>query len=217
MAAQRIQRIQRITHYFDYKSPYAYLAQEATYQIVQDFDIEIDWLPLTLHIPSFLGSAEVDATGKVISEQRNAHQWRRVKYSYMDCRREANRRGLVIRGPQKIFDSSVAHIGMLYAKRQGDFRAYHDAVYERFWRRELDIENPEIVKHVLTEVGVDASGFLDYLNGAGRQEYERGIAEAEEIGVFGVPSYVVNGELFWGAERIDLVRERLADAARGSH
>ncbi len=214
MAAQRIQRI---THYFDYKSPYAYLAQEATYQIVQDFDIEIDWLPLTLHIPSFLGSAEVDATGKVISEQRNAHQWRRVKYSYMDCRREANRRGLVIRGPQKIFESSVAHIGMLYAKRQGDFRAYHDAVYERFWRRELDIENPEIVTHVLTEVGVDASGFLDYLNGEGRQEYERVIAEAEEIGVFGVPSYVVNGELFWGAERIDLVRERLADAARGSH
>jgi 2-hydroxychromene-2-carboxylate isomerase len=214
MAAQRIQRI---THYFDYKSPYAYLAQEATYQIVQDFDIEIDWLPLTLHIPSFLGSAEVDATGKVISEQRNAHQWRRVKYSYMDCRREANRRGLVIRGPQKIFESSVAHIGMLYAKRQGDFRAYHDAVYERFWRRELDIENPEIVKHVLTEVGVDASGFLDYLNGEGRQEYERVIAEAEEIGVFGVPSYVVNGELFWGAERIDLVRERLADATRGSH
>jgi 2-hydroxychromene-2-carboxylate isomerase len=204
-----------MTHYFDYKSPYAYLAQEATYQLAQDFDIEIDWLPLTLHIPSFLGSAEVDATGKVISEQRNAHQWRRVKYSYMDCRREANRRGLVIRGPQKIFDSSLAHIGMLYAKRQGDFRAYHDTVFERFWRRELDIENPEIVKQVLTEVGVDVSGFVDYLNGKGRQEYERVIAEAEDSGVFGVPSYVLNGELFWGAERIGLMRERLADAARG--
>lgn len=205
----------QMTHYFDYKSPYAYLAQEATYQLAQDFDIEIDWLPLTLHIPSFLGSAEVDATGKVISEQRNAHQWRRVKYSYMDCRREANRRGLVIRGPQKIFDSSIAHIGMLYAKRQGDFRAYHDTVYERFWRRELDIENPEVVKQVLTEVGVDASGFVDYLNGAGRQEHARVSAAAEERGVFGVPSYVLNGELFWGAERIGLVRERLADAARG--
>lgn len=208
------QRIQRITHYFDYKSPYAYLAQEATYQIAQDFDITVDWLPLTLDIPSFLGSAEVDATGKVISEQRNAHQWRRVKYSYMDCRREANRRGLVIRGPQKIFDSSIAHIGMLYAKRQGDFRAYHDTVFERFWRRELDIENPEVVKQVLTEVGLDASGFVAYLNGTGRQEHDRVIAEAEESGVFGVPSYVVNGELFWGAERIDLVRERLADSVR---
>lgn len=205
---------EKITHYFDYKSPYAYLAQETTYQLAQDFDIELDWLPLTLHIPSFLGSAEVDATGKVMSEQRNAHQWRRVKYSYMDCRREANRRGLVIRGPQKIFDSSIAHIGMLYAKRQGDFRAYHDSVYERFWRRELDIENPEIIKQVLTEVGVDASGFVAYLNDEGRQEHARIIAEAEDSGVFGVPSYVVNGELFWGAERIELVRERLADAAR---
>ena len=150
-------------------------------------------------------------SGKVLSENRNAHQWRRVKYSYMDCRREANRRGLVIRGPQKIFDSSIAHIGMLYAKHRGDFRAYHDAVYERFWRRELDIENPELIGRVLTEVGLEAAGFLDYLHGAGRQEHDRVVAAAEADGVFGVPSYVVNGELFWGAERIVRVRERLVE------
>lgn len=205
--------LEKMTHYFDYKSPYAYLAQEETYQLAQDFDVEIDWLPLTLYIPSFLGSAEVDASGKVLSENRNDHQWRRVKYSYMDCRREANRRGLVIRGPQKIFDSSIAHIGMLYAKHRGDFRAYHNAVYERFWRRELDIENPELIGQVLTEVGIDASGFLDYLHGEGRQEHDRVVGEAEADGVFGVPSYVVNGELFWGAERIERVRERLAEHA----
>ena len=206
--------LEKIRHYFDYKSPYAYLAQEATYHIAQDFDVTVDWLPLTLDIPSFLGAAEVDPTGKVISEQRNAHQWRRVKYSYMDCRREANRRGLVIRGPQKIFNSSIAHIGMLYAKRQGNFRAYHDTVYERFWRRELDIENPDLIKQVLTEVGLDASGFLDYLQGEGRQAHDRIQRDAEANGVFGVPSYVVNGELFWGAERIELVRERLTDHTR---
>ena len=86
--------VEKITHYFDYKSPYAYLAQAETYQLARDYDVTVDWLPLTLHIPSFLGSAEVDPSGKVLSENRNAHQWRRVKYSYMDCRREANRRGL---------------------------------------------------------------------------------------------------------------------------
>ena len=47
--------LQSITHYFDYKSPYAYLAQEETYQLAQDFDIEVDWLPLTLDIPSYWG------------------------------------------------------------------------------------------------------------------------------------------------------------------
>ena len=67
-----------------------------------------------------------------------------------------------------------------------------------------------MLKHVLEEVGIDTQGFLDYLNGDGRRELERIQAEAEKVGVFGVPSYVVNGELFWGAERLIRVRERLA-------
>jgi len=202
--------LKTITHYFDYKSPYAYLAQEETSRLQEDFDVEVNFLPYTLDIPSYLGSAEVDGTGRVLQESRNAHQWRRVRYSYMDCRREASRRGMTLRGPRKIFNSSLAHIGMLYAKHQGNFRPYHDVVYERFWKRELDIENPLVVKQVLEEVGIDTVDFLAYLNGEGRQEHDRLRAEAENLGVFGVPSYVVNGELFWGAERIVGVRERLA-------
>jgi 2-hydroxychromene-2-carboxylate isomerase len=201
--------VSKITHYFDYKSPYAYLAQADTFQLQDDYEVKIDWLPYTLDIPSYLGSAEVDAAGKVLRESRSAHQWRRVKYSYMDCRREANQRGLVVRGTQKIFDSSIAHIGLLYAKKQGDFRRYHETVYERFWRRELDIENPEVVQRVLQETGISVSGFLDYLEGEGRQEHDRLRNAAEEMGVFGVPSYLVNGELFWGNERLVRVREKL--------
>ena len=83
-------------------------------------------------------------------------------------------------------------------------------MYERFWKRELAIEDPQVLKHVLEEVGIDTQGFLDYLNGDGRRELERVQTEAEKVGVFGVPSYVVNGELFWGAERLVRVRERLA-------
>ncbi|MBI3993050.1 MAG: DsbA family protein [Candidatus Lambdaproteobacteria bacterium] len=203
--------ISRITHYFDYKSPYAYLAQEETFALADEFGIVLDVLPYTLDIPSYLGAAQLDAAGRDILNARNPHQWRRVKYSYMDCRREATRRGLVLRGPRKIFDSSVAHIGMLYAKRAGDFRPYHDLVYERFWKRELeDIEQPAVVQALLAEVGVEAAGFAAYLAGEGRAEHDRIRGEAERQGVFGVPSYMVDGELFWGNERIVRVRERLA-------
>jgi len=201
--------ITTITHHFDYKSPYAYLAQEETFQLEKEFNVSVDFLPLTLDIPQFLGSAQVDETGKVVDDERNPHQWRRVKYAYMDCRREATRRGLTLRGPRKIFDSSLSHIGMLYAKKQGDFRPYHQAVYERFWKRELDIEDATVLQDVLEEVRIDAGGFLDYLIGEGRQECGRIQAQAEKAGVFGVPSYIVNGELFWGAERLVRVRERL--------
>jgi 2-hydroxychromene-2-carboxylate isomerase len=199
----------KVIHYFDYKSPYAYLAQEETYKLQVDFNIEIDWLPCTLDIPSFLGAAELDESGRDTVQTRNAHQWRRVKYSYMDCRREASRRGLIIRGPRKIFDSSIAHIGFLYAKRQGSFRPFHDFVYERFWKRELDIENPQEIARLLEEVGVDSSGFIGYLSAEGRQEHDRIQRGAETRGVFGVPSYLVDDELFWGAERIVRVRELL--------
>jgi 2-hydroxychromene-2-carboxylate isomerase len=198
-----------VLHYFDYKSPYAYLAQEETFQLERDFEARVEWLPYTLDIPSYLGSAEVDENGRVIRSSRNEHQWRRVRYSYMDCRREASRRGLVIRGPRKIFDSSIAHIGMLYAKRRGDFRRYHERVYERFWKRELDIEDPAAIGAILEEVGIDASGFADFLAGEGRREHDRIRAEAEAAGVFGVPSYIVDGELYWGAERLVRVREHL--------
>src|SRR5258705_6356469 len=98
--------------YSDYKSPYAYLAKDLAYELERETGVQLDWLPYTLDIPAYLGSAKVDAKGGVLEESRNAHQWRRGKYNYMDCRREANRRGLTIPGPQKIFDSSLPHPGI---------------------------------------------------------------------------------------------------------
>ncbi len=203
----------RVAHYFDYKSPYAYLAQEESFRLASEFGVDMEWIPYTLDVPSYLGSAEVDDSGKVLREDRNAHQWRRIRYAYMDCRREASRRGLVIRGPRKIFDSSIAHVGMLYAKSRGDFRPYHGRVFELFWKRELDIEKPELIARTLSECGFDASGFGTYLAGEGRREHDRLRAEAEAGGVFGVPSTVVDGELFWGNERLGHVRERLRGMA----
>ena len=78
--------MRHITVYSDYKSPYAYLAKDLAYELERDFPVRLEWLPYVLDIPSFLGSARVDESGKVIEERRNPHKWRRVRYSYMDCR-----------------------------------------------------------------------------------------------------------------------------------
>ena len=196
----------RVVHYFDYKSPYAYLAQEETYRLVDELGVDLEWLPYTLDIPSFLGRAELDERGRDVVGERGEHQWRHVRYAYMDCRREARRRGLVIRGPLRIFDSAVAHAGFLFTRRSGDFRAYHDLVFERFWRRELDVGDPDAIADVLEEVGVDSASFRDFLDGEGRAAVDRIRDEAEQRGVFGVPSYLVGDELFWGNERLPQVR-----------
>jgi 2-hydroxychromene-2-carboxylate isomerase len=200
-----------VTVYSDYKSPYAYLAKDLAYALEGEVGCRIDWQPYTLDIPSFLGSAEVDAQGQVLRAERNAHQWRRVRYSYMDCRRQAQRRGLTIRGPQKIWNSSLAAIGMLFAKRQAAtvLRGYHDRVFERFWKRELDIEDPAVVTAVLAEAGADTTGLAGYLDGDGDRERLSIQRAAEESGVFGVPTFVIDGELYWGSEHLPDIRERL--------
>src|SRR6266516_1560680 len=150
-------RTTTVVVYSDYKSPYAFLAKDLIYDLEDEFELRLYWLPYTLDIPSYLGSARVNERGEVVESARNAHQWRRVRYSYMDCRRQARKRGLVILGTRKIWDSSLAAIGMLWAKRQGkrQFRVYHDRVFERFWRRELDIEDAEAIAAVLSEVHAD--------------------------------------------------------------
>lgn len=200
-----------VTIYIDYKSPYAYLAKDLAYALADEFPLRLDWLPYILDIPSFLGSARVDDSGRVIESERNAHQWRRVRYSYMDCRRAARKRGLVIRGPLKIWDSTLAACGMLYAKQHGEgvLRRYHDLTFERFWKRELDIEDLSVVRRVLGEAGIETAGFAAYAASEGCLEVGRISRAAEAAGIFGVPSFVLDGELYWGREHLPEIREIL--------
>ncbi len=204
-----------VTVYIDFKSPYAYLAKDLAHELERDFPVRLDWLPYDLDLADFMGSARVDDSGRVLEAQRTPHQWRRVKYSYMDCRRQARKRGLTIRGTQKIWDSRLAFYGMLYAKRQGApvLRSYLDIVFERFWKRELDIEAPAVIAAVLAETGADVTGFDAYAPGEGPQELAGICREAEEKGVFGVPSFIVDGELFWGREHLPDIREMLGAPA----
>jgi len=204
-----------VTLYTDYKSPYAYLAKDPAYALARDFSVRLDVLPYVLNIPDFLGSARLDAAGNVVEEQRTAHQWRRVKYSYMDCRRQVKKRGLTIRGTVKIWDTVLGSCGMLYAKRQGEavFRAYHDSVYERFWKRELDIEDIAMVTAVLAEAGADIVGFAAYAAEEGPAEVNRISRDAEAAGVFGTPTFVFDGELFWGSEHLPDIRAMLGSVS----
>lgn len=196
---------EKLIVYFDYKSPYAYLAVQPARGLAAMFGLSIDWRPYTLEIPEFLGAVAT----------RNDHQWRRVKYSYMDARRLANERGMIVRGPQKIFNSRTAHIGALFAQSEDVFDAYHDRVFDRFFKRELDIEDPVAVQAVLAEAGVsNASDFRDFLEGEGAERYRRVLDEAETSGVFGVPSFVVGNEIYWGSDRVEMTRRALATSRR---
>ncbi len=194
--------------YVDHKSPYAYLAVAPTYALADELGIEIDWRPLTLDIPSYLGSARLGERGEVVESRRSAEQWTAVKHAYRDARRYASLRGLVLRGTIKIWDSSLAGIGMTWAKGQGAdvLRAYTHAVFEPFWRRELDIEDVDVIERVLRESGATVAGFRAHAAGDGRAAHDAMQRAIFDAGIFGVPSYVVEGETFFGREHLPRVR-----------
>ena len=148
-----------ITAYTDYKSPYAYLAKDLTYEVERDLGVRIEWLPYVLDIPSFLGAARVDAEGRVLEENRNPHQWRRVRYSYMDCRRQASKRGLVIRGPQKIWDSTLAAAGITRLLVEGG-----PILASSLWK--LDLIDELAVLRGQTTIGADGIAPLEDLPSA---------------------------------------------------
>jgi len=197
--------------YIDFKSPYAYLAVEPSICFSRENKLNINWLPYVLEIPDYLGSAKVDDHGNVLESNRNDHQWRRVKYSYMDCRRYANIRNITVRGPQKIWNTKLISIALLWTKINNNEHTelFIDYVFKNFWKRELDIENIDIIIEVLKKIGVHYNQFKEWTIDNGKKELDLVINKAHINGVFGVPSYVIKNELFWGREQLPMIKARL--------
>src|SRR5260370_37475637 len=124
--------VETIKLYYDFKSPFTYLAMEPAYKLEETHCVRLRFIPLELAIREAYGGD---------LEQRAHRDWDKVRYLYMDMRRFANERGLIIRGPQKIFDSRLALMRGLYADRNGRFRPYADRVFQPFLKRQLNTAN----------------------------------------------------------------------------
>ncbi|MGO9602320.1 MAG: 2-hydroxychromene-2-carboxylate isomerase [Candidatus Binataceae bacterium] len=186
--------------YYDYKSPFTYLAMDPAYRLEETHRVRLRYLPGELNVRGAFGG-ELD--------QRDERNWRKVRYLYLDARRYANARGLIIRGPQKIFDSRLSLMSGIWADRHGKYRPYSDRVFERFFKRELNIEDLAALAAVMNEVGLDAEGFKRYAASEGWQDLKAAAEEAERDGVFGVPTFIVAGEPFWGNDRVEWLEKKL--------
>ncbi len=197
----------RLAVYIDLKSPYAFIAIGPTRDMAASLGVEVDWRPFTLDIPSYLGSAKLDKKGRVERSQRTPQQWTGVRYAYRDARRYANLTGKTVRGTVKIWDSSLAGIAMLWAKQQGPaaFDRFLDAAYPPFWRRELDIEDVAALEDVMRAADAEVDGFAAWAESEGRAEHDALNEAAFDAGVFGVPTYLVADELWFGREHLPRV------------
>lgn len=182
--------------YFDYKSPFAYLAFEPALELAHDFDISLRWIPYLLRIK-----------GK--GERSIYSEWK-VRYSYLDARRLANKRGgFPIRGPRKVYDSTPSLLGGLFAAEQGKFVEYSREAFSRFFAHRFEVDQLDQVAALIAELGMDKQAFETFAAGRGMELLDLAIEEGQRDHVFGVPMFVFEGEQYWGNDRIWLLRERL--------
>lgn len=195
----------QLTAYIDYKSPFAYLAYDRIRALSIAYPIKIDWQPYILDLAAIAGPPE----------QRTERAQRKLRYSYMDARRQAAARGMVLRSPRKLFDGRLAGMGLLFAKDRGLEQDYSAAVLQRFWSHQLDLDDLQALATIVSGLGLDADAFQIFTRVGGPAQLAAIQTEADTQGVFGVPTVVFEGELFWGGDRLELLTTRLAARLSG--
>jgi len=200
------EQMRKVDAFIDLRSPYSYLALGPARALAERTGITFDWWPYITDFRSAYG-------GEV--EQRSSRDVAKLKYLYLDCRRLAKLQGLTIRATTKLWDASLGSQAMLFAKSRNRLWEFCDPLLASFWRREFDLESSGQIEAALVGAGLEANEWHDYQRNFATRDLVAAEQRAEQLGVFGAPTFVYRGELFWGGDRLGLLAASLGqDPAR---
>ncbi|CAN5115642.1 2-hydroxychromene-2-carboxylate isomerase [soil metagenome] len=191
----------RVRFHFDFISPYSYLALTQAEAFAAEHGVRWEMRPI-------LYAALLDATGLIGPAETPVKR----EYSIRDIVRSADRLGVPLVGPP------VHPFNPLCALRaaclfQDDPRglALATRLSTMCWGEGLAITEPEAVVRAVAEAGLEADGLAERLGSPEAKALLRdNTDQALSAGVFGVPTFIWRGELFWGHDRMDHLAERLA-------
>ncbi|QIB34468.1 2-hydroxychromene-2-carboxylate isomerase [Ancylobacter pratisalsi] len=192
-----------IDYYFSTVSPWAFMGYATFLDVVKRHGVHVDFRPVGL------GNLFAETGGTALPKRHPARQ----RYRLVELQRWSEARGLDfhVQPAHWPFNGGVTDRLILAAIRDG-----HDVapLIARFgsavWQRQEDLGDPAQIRAILDELSLPAS----LLEAADTPEmaaaYEANHARAVEADVFGSPAYVLDGEVFWGQDRIDLLDAALS-------
>jgi 2-hydroxychromene-2-carboxylate isomerase len=195
--------MRRLDFYFDPVSPYAWLAARSLDRL-EDTGVR---LPVQLRFVPVLFAGLLKAHGNLGPAEVPAKRL----YIFRDVMREAARRGLPFAGPPGHPFNPLAALRMCTALQDDDQRrALALALMTGCWEGGEDISDAAVLARLADAAGFDGQ---ELLARAGTPEVKQALAAATETaiadGVFGVPTFRLDGELFWGGDRIEALLWRL--------
>ena len=180
--------------FFDFLSPFAYLAHGEVMELCERHDLELRYLPIDL-------AAAKAAAGNTGPPNRDIPV--KLRYLLRDIERWAEHYGgLPVKFPKSL-ESRRMNIGTFYAVARGQAPAYVTAGFHAGWGLGGDLNDDSVLRALAREMGWDDDDFLAFLAApSGQAAYEASNAEARSRGVFGVPTMMVADEMWWGNDRL---------------
>lgn len=193
----------QIDYYFTLLSPWAYLGHRAFIDLAARHGAQVGFRPV------ILGSVFENSGAVPLAQRPQARQ----DYRFLELQRWRAKRGVELTLKPRHFPTSpsladrtvLVLLGM--AIDPGD---YAERVFRACWVEDRDIADPGVLAEILDGAGHDAERCLGQADSeAVQRAYAANTAEAVRLNAIGSPTYVLNGEVFWGQDRLELLADAL--------
>ena len=196
-----------VEFFFDYGSPYSYLADTRLAGLEERTGATVIYRPMLL-------GGVFKATGNQSPFAEPVEAKRR--YFSTELRRTVSGLGVAFESNPHFPINTLGLMRAAYAAMALDvFESFHAAIYSAFWTAGSNLGDSDVIESVLSAAGLDGKGIVAL---SGKDEAKAALRattdEAVERGVFGAPTFFVEGEMFFGNDRMDLVEEALTKGAK---
>lgn len=194
---------QPIGFYFDLQSPFAYLGSVLIERLAPRYGRTVDWRPVLIGVTVL----------RIMKMQPLPTYPLKGPYLDMDLRRLAHFHGIPLNYSRRDNVVSLNAMRAFCWLKQSDPALavrFSQRMFERLWVEGLDITAADVMADELQRLGVDRASALAALSDqAVKDALRRDVDDAVAAGVFGVPTFLVDGELIWGSDRMWMVEHWL--------
>ncbi|HWG05910.1 MAG TPA: 2-hydroxychromene-2-carboxylate isomerase [Beijerinckiaceae bacterium] len=193
---------QTIPYYFSIISPWAYLGHAEFTRVAARHGLTIEYRPVSL------GRLFPETGGLPLAKRHPSRQ----RYRLIELQRWRERRDipLVLRPRHWPFDPSLAdRLVIAIAESGADVEAYLPFVFRAAWAEQQDVADTTTLAAILDRGKLDPALLVATESETIIGRYERNLEDARADGVFGSPTYILNGENFWGQDRLDMLDEAI--------
>ena len=198
----------QLDFYFDCSSPWTYLAFHAIQPLAAEMAAEIVWKPI-------LVGGVFNAVNQTVYDSRAKPNPRKQAYMLQDLAAWAKLYGLDIVFPPKVFpvNSVKCMRGAFVALDEGRLVPYATAAFEAYWGNDLDIAQEAVLADIATRAGLERQRFFSGIETDSCKARLR--ANTDELiarGGFGSPTIFVGDQMFFGNDRMPLIKAALETA-----